>query len=210
MKNGDGFGKILCFHVTRVLKRLHHAGMRPHPCPRVTIAASSDSRHDRFQHVFKSYGRGRHPGRLSASAFIFVSGRPAPAILLKLIGGLEPATALHPVSNGGCALRGAPSASSCRTPICCSIARVRKSSAAGRHRSGLGLGGRAPRWTRSACRAGRTTRSSCPAASSGRRSPAPSSTAPPSSSPTSPPPISTMTATHHECVRDFSASASPR
>ena len=51
-----------------------------------------------FQHVFKSYGRGRNiladiNFRVSAGEFVFVSG-PSGAgksTLLKLIGGLEPA-----------------------------------------------------------------------------------------------------------------------
>ncbi|WP_241083493.1 ATP-binding cassette domain-containing protein, partial [Achromobacter xylosoxidans] len=52
-----------------------------------------------FQHVFKSYGRGRNiladiNFRVSAGEFVFVSG-PSGAgksTLLKLIGGLEPAS----------------------------------------------------------------------------------------------------------------------
>ena len=90
-----------------------------------------------FQHVFKSYGRGRNiladiNFRVSAGEFIFVSG-PSGAgksTLLKLIGGLEPASRGSIQVNGqrldklarARPICGAPSASSCRTPICCSTA----------------------------------------------------------------------------------------
>ena len=168
--------KILCFRtVTRVFwKRLHHAGMRPHPCPRVTIAASSDSRHDRIPARLQIvWPRPQHPGRhqlpRQRGEFIFVSG-PSGAgksTLLKLIGGLEPASRGSIQVNGqrldklpaARAICGAPSASSCRTPICCSIAARSKMSCC-RWPSPVRPGTRRPRaarrWTRSACRAGRT------------------------------------------------------
>ncbi len=66
-----------------------------------TIAASSAlSAMIEFQHVFKSYGRGRNiladiNFRITAGEFVFVSG-PSGAgksTLLKLIGGLEPPAA---------------------------------------------------------------------------------------------------------------------
>ncbi|CAP40833.1 cell division ATP-binding protein [Bordetella petrii] len=67
---------------------------------RGTIAASSlPAAMIEFQHVFKSYGRGRNiladiNFRVSAGEFIFVSGASGAgkSTLLKLIGGLEPAS----------------------------------------------------------------------------------------------------------------------
>ena len=113
-----------------------------------------------FQHVFKSYGRGRNiladiNFRVSAGEFIFVSG-PSGAgksTLLKLIGGLEPASRGSIQVNGQrldkLPARARLSAARRRRhpaghPSAVRPQRVRKrDAAAGRHRSGLGLGGRA-------------------------------------------------------------------
>ena len=205
--------KILCFRtVTRVFwKRLHHAGMRPHPCPRVTIAASSDSRHDRIPARLQIvWPRPQHPGRhqlprqrgrVHFRVRAVRRRQVHPAQADRRAGARQPR--LHPGQRatagqaaGPRAICGAPSASSCRTPICCSIAARSKMSCCrwpspvrpGTRRRARGAGQGRP------VGQGRTEPDrAVRRRAAARRSPAPSSTAPPSSSPTSPPPISTMT-----------------
>lgn len=155
-----------------------------------------------FQHVFKSYGRGRNiladiNFRVSAGEFVFVSG-PSGAgksTLLKLIGGLEPASRGSIQVNGQRLdklpararpyLRRAVGVILQDTHLLfdrSAFENVMLPLAVTGHPWNSAAARAARRWTRSACRARKTSiPSNCRAASSSAwRSRAPSSTGPPS------------------------------
>ena len=101
MKNGDGFSLedlVFPHGHTRVLETFITRECVRIPVPELLLRLHPTAAMIEFQHVFKSYGRGRNiladiNFRVSAESSFSCPGRPAPASPpCSLIGGLEPAS----------------------------------------------------------------------------------------------------------------------